>query len=212
MLDADQKADARPLPIFKPELRAAIREGRKTQTRRLMKGTPIEPLCISEASDGTMLVGQGNGTVPSSWIRCQYGKVGDICYLREPLVRFKDDNAGDCAGYSDSVERFEEGTDNESQEIGELVDEHLGGMPWEWKRDTLPSIHMPRKAARTFVRLKDIRIERLQEISDDDARAEGLPDPMFEQEDFRKLWQSIHGTESWTENPWVWVVEWELLK
>lgn len=63
MLTDEQKATARPLPIFKPELRQAIRDGRKTQTRRIVKNTDMLP------------------EIPTS----PYGKPGDIAYLREPL-------------------------------------------------------------------------------------------------------------------------------
>jgi hypothetical protein len=108
------------------------------------------------------------------------------------------------------------------------------GWPWEYKATCAqdltpadgpwrPSIHMPRAASRILLEVTDVRIERLQEISRDDARAEGVffdddhdgfitdtdgsnfhyPDPRIS---FCKLWCGINGPESWDSNPWVWVI------
>ena len=96
--------------------------------------------------------------------------------------------------------------------------------PWR------PSIHMPRWASRITLEITDIRVERLQEISEDDAKAEGVepwvigdgwreyglpPDveaagthPLRSARDsFASLWESINGPGSWKANPWVWVIE-----
>lgn len=76
-----------------------------------------------------------------------------------------------------------------------------------------PSIHMPRWASRITLEITGVRVEQLQEISDQDAVAEGIEildsfDPEFAARGtFKELWQSINGPESWDLNPWVWVVE-----
>jgi hypothetical protein len=91
----------------------------------------------------------------------------------------------------------------------------------------LPSIHMPRWAARLFLDVLDVRIERLQDISEEDARAEGVeqcggfmttwgcwmnygksgPSCKTARESFYTLWISVYGAESWAANPWVWVTK-----
>lgn len=81
--------------------------------------------------------------------------------------------------------------------------------PPRWR----PSIHMPRWASRITLEVTGVRVERLQDISEADATAEGvsaIPDEMRRATprcDFQALWQSINGPDSWAANPWVWIVE-----
>ncbi|MEY7583723.1 hypothetical protein AB9D14_28260, partial [Klebsiella quasipneumoniae] len=87
-----------------------------------------------------------------------------------------------------------------------------------WK----PSIHMPRAASRILLEITDVRVERLNAISQEDAQAEGMeltgwrptysdPDSggevMTPYDNFAELWSSIYGAENWQANPWVWVIE-----
>ena len=88
-------------------------------------------------------------------------------------------------------------------------------------RSWCPSIHMPRWASRILLEIVSVRIERLQEISDSDAFAEGVEKTsygchkhtpgghgcMTGRDGYRELWESINGPGSWSANPWVWVVE-----
>jgi hypothetical protein len=88
-----------------------------------------------------------------------------------------------------------------------------------------PSIHMPRWASRITLEITGVRVERLQAISEEDAKAEGVPpagdllpdypgtyltpkgDFATAEVAFQRLWQSIYGADSWQANPWVWVIE-----
>jgi hypothetical protein len=84
-----------------------------------------------------------------------------------------------------------------------------------------PSIHMPRWASRITLRITDIRVERLQDISEDDAKAEGVgyKNPGYLPGtkgnwigSFAYLWNKINGPGAWEANPWVWVVAFERVK
>ncbi|MCY1558428.1 hypothetical protein D9M68_953610 [compost metagenome] len=70
---------------------------------------------------------------------------------------------------------------------------------------------MPRIASRILLEITAVRVERLQDITNEQAMAEGIGEPLDERYaasvDFRELWESINGAESWNANPWVWVVE-----
>jgi hypothetical protein len=89
---------------------------------------------------------------------------------------------------------------------------------WRWR----PSIHMPRWASRITLEITDVRVERLQDISEADAKAEGVsmpdgtptpPDFWSYQQEFRHLWEQINGPGSWNANPfWVWVIEFKKLE
>lgn len=198
--------------LFSTEMVEAILAGRKTQTRR-DKGLDLVNLSYSDhfkylgknhQIQKFHLFGWENdiGFLEKGLITCPYGKTGDVLWVRETWT------------YSDEIDnpywykqQFEE----------EYLPEHqLKGI---WK----PSIHMPKEACRLFLRITNIRCERLQEISEVDSRAEGIK-PLFPYymdytgnlshvltayASFKTLWQKINGEDSWNENPWVWVIEFE---
>jgi hypothetical protein len=91
----------------------------------------------------------------------------------------------------------------------------------------IPSIHMPRWASRITLEITDVRVERLQDISEEDAKAEGAPwllAPLSDETQihgirfhghrvgFAKLWQSTYGPKSWDDNPWVWAITFKRIK
>lgn len=134
-------SDIKPLPPFKPDLRAKIRRGEKTVTRRL--------------HDHPMM------------------QVGEVRYLREPLMRCE------CKGYKFDASRYIDDGEmvraTHAPELCLLGWGLTGGvLEWKWKRNSLPQIHMPKFAARTFVKITDVFREPLQDITEDDAKAEGV--------------------------------------
>jgi len=185
--------------LFKGEMVRAILEGRKTQTRRVIKFLQggsypqyhIREIDASPQDDLILHVHNGEGS--GFWEKCPYGKVGDRLWVRETWAN------GDL--------------DTDAPEIVYRADEgenrHCGG---KWK----PSIFMPRWASRITLEITDIRVERLQDISEQEAELEGTPIEFCQDEvsnftsykhGFLKLWDSINGEESTDANPWVWVVE-----
>lgn len=183
--------------LFSTPMVQAILEGRKTQTRRVVKNP--ENYYMDEMLDNLWpYKSMGNP------VNCPYGKVGDVLWVRESWNGFKD-LSGKFIDY-----RFK--GDN---------DPLHNGMRWK------PSIHMPFEAARIFLEITNVRVERLQHITPMDAAEEGIAiASRFGDEvntwmcygddtgttnsayySFLTLWQSINGRDSWYDNPWVWVVE-----
>jgi len=182
----------RPILFSRPMVRAIL-EGRKTMTRRVVK--------LRYGAD--VVVTNGQVWKPArvdyaGYVDCPYGQVGDR--LWSPWFR------EDCDYYGLL------GHDG----VGPVYVEDL-----EWK----PSIRMPRTACHILLEITGVRVERLQDISEDDCLAEGIAqvvreklpgiqqcgeydiidvDPVAE---YRDLWQSINGPDSWAANPWVWVIE-----
>ena len=189
--------------IFNGEMVRAILDGRKTQTRRVMKPQP-EPcyrgghwwpsnafktmLHIEEQ----MQNGQG-GWKGLAGDACPFGQVGDRLWVRETWTPESID--AEEGGYS---------PDYRATANGQPLD-------GRWT----PSIHMPRWASRITLEITAVRVERLNDISEEDARAEGVapsqhiitPLEALYRVGFLNLWQSIYGEESWSANPWVWVIE-----
>lgn len=171
--------------LFSTEMVQAILDGRKTQTRRVVKPQHLRG---NLGPDGSM---------SDEIIRlCPYGKPGDILWVRETWAR--DVYTRDYV-YKASADVF------------------YSGIP-AWK----PSIHMPKDACRLILRITNVRVERLHEISDTDVMNEGAQDSWFTLSEltgktnlgwmrpgFERLWSKINGAESWNANPWVWVVEFE---
>jgi hypothetical protein len=179
--------------LFSAPMVLAILAGRKTQTRRIVKHRVTGPNRPSTLDfyQGERWVGacDANGRAGNALALCPYGKRGDRLWVRETFSRHLD-----------------------------------GGGVWYWAdgncadRDSerpRPSIHMPRALSRITLEVTCVRVERLWEITDADAQAEGVQkplqvvddDPCTRRDAFADLWEEINGPDSWDANPWVWVVE-----
>jgi hypothetical protein len=198
--------------IFNTEMVQAILDGRKTQTRRVIKPQPPsdhERHCWFDAP----VYGWTNEPEPAlNWhkVKCPYA-VGDVLYVRETWA----------TGFTKTGE--EESIFYKAGGYNQLY--MLDGAPdyedWLKLYDTKetawrPSIHMPQWAARLFLRVTDVRAQRVQEISEEHARAEGVQpytSVNWTQSDtpykvgFSLLWDSI--CHNWDANPWVWVYTFE---
>ncbi len=189
--------------LFSAPMVLALLNGSKTQTRRVAKLT---------ANGHVKEQGGNRRWHPAdldAGLACPYGQRGDRLWVRETFAEGIHQMA-DVNHWAYAADQF--GT---RQRLGD-----------RWK----PSIHMPRVASRLTLEITGVRVERLQDISEGDARAEGanpIPDPCYHVRHacaeiacsgpmpysvgFASLWQNINGLTSWAENPWVWVVEFEHL-
>lgn len=191
----------RPILFSGPMVRAIL-EGRKTQTRRVVKPQPdLIP------SDVPPAPGDNGYWWPASKAQsmvqtrdmpcyCPYGVPGDRLWVREAWAA---DEMWDRVPPRDIPE-------------GQRIWLEGSGFDRGVKGRLRPSIHMPRWASRILLEVVSIRVERLQEISEDDAKAEGgTANIMLNyRAPFSYLWKLIYGHEgpnSWAANPWVWVVE-----
>jgi hypothetical protein len=180
--------------LFSAEMVRAILEGSKTQARRKMKPAKAKRPKRWLIDDAAV-----NGLV------CPYGAPGDLLWVREAWRAWSQ--------YDDwPPSRLPPGVD-----VQYIAD---AGAPWA-SRYRSPRF-MPRWASRLTLEVKSVHVERLQDISEDDARAEGCePVGWIDETDvgmssyregFTRLWNRINGAGAWEANPWVWVIEFERVK
>lgn len=193
----------RPILFSAPMVRALL-AGTKTQTRRVIKP---RHLAFFNQDAAAMLSDWNERPLP-------YGKTGDRLWVRESHWWFKDEHDHETGYFPPTLT------------IDDVAYRADGEDPRKvWR----PSIHMPRWASRITLEITSVRVERLQEISIEDAKAEGAwgPDDSIVQKvadyfgtdifsanprkAFQMLWESINGPDSWAANPWVWVIEFRRL-
>lgn len=211
----------RPLLFSAPMVRAIL-NGSKTQTRRIVKPQPTEGYdgdfkCrmyapIKEDKDGEQYPGEevfGFAGCDEGWV-FPYGQIGDTLWVRETFAKHPD--------FPEFIYRANRGGDYQGKEQGYF----------KWK----PSIFMPRAASRITLEIVGVGVERLLDISEEDAKAEGIerhdttfggttlwrdysgPDAVFgglPVQSYKSLWESIHGKGSWDLDPWVWKIEFKHL-
>ncbi|MDE1556324.1 MULTISPECIES: hypothetical protein [Comamonas] len=225
--------------MFKAPLVRAILEGRKTQTRRIVKPQPVAGQGMVNAGycgDRHLWLRDGpcDKTDPAYEWRCPMGKPGDRIYVRETWQ---------IAGGNTGI--WYAATDSQADDGNSPVS--------RWS----PSIHMPKSAARIWLEITSVRVERLQDLSNEDAIAEGVnrishgregyyysairdeqhpKNWNYPDDAFRELWDSTTGrpalpanknskryarvkhwldthpdTTGWAANPWVWVIDFKTI-
>ncbi|HCE6813306.1 hypothetical protein IPC339_04020 [Pseudomonas aeruginosa] len=195
-----EKPRERPI-LFNDQMVRAILEGRKTATRRIAKPVKHPDLGNIYAPGALVLEREPQHVIDRA---CPYGQPGDRLWVRETWglqVRSYGGGAGEFIVYRATNPDAIYCRSSEGREY-----------PVKWK----PSIHMRRHSSRILLEITAVRVERLQDISEEQARAEGYP---AERECetggsgldawlwFRSLWGEINGPEAFTANPWVWVIE-----
>lgn len=203
----------RPILFSAPMVRAIL-SGQKTQTRRVVKPYGAHHLFAFLDLPGNP-TGEwawcSSSHVVSKHIRCPYGQPGDQLWVREAwgkrVVRDACGGTGEFVVYRAS-----------NPDAVYCTSASGNSIPVKWK----PSIHMPRWASRIQLEIIAVRVERLQEISFSDAYAEGVTEVKPHLKDipacsehrhaYEDLWVEINGTGSWNTNPWVWVIEFKVIK
>jgi hypothetical protein len=189
--------------LYQTEMVKAILEGKKTKTRRSVKMPPDRIWSHSNRFYGES----------GREYKCPYGKVGDVLWVRETWQHVNIEN-----DFKDFVYKASGGLDWE-----------MSNEDWKWK----PSIFMPKSACRIFLDITDVKVERLQDISEEDAIKEGIQKHIggyktnyrqpsaksyldgysfTAQEEFKTLWYKINGPDSWNQNPFVWVISFKRIE
>ena len=193
--------------LFNAEMVNAILDERKTQTRRPVKEN-LCPFCDESARvNGHVALEMLDYDIPSP-----YGDVGDTLWVRETWNEYN----GHLAYRADMPMHWDAGDTQHDEDVDITEDDY------KWS----PSIHMPRDYARIFLKIKSVRVERVQDISNDDAMAEGINQDNVnelcnmcsgvtgEQAEFSRVWESIYAKRGygWDTNCWVWVYDFERVK
>lgn len=199
---------AKPI-LFNTEMVRAILDGRKTVTRRVVKPQmelPEGEFRYDGVQDGfhALELLSGGDEPTERYFTCgkPFAVGGDYLYVRETYG----DYGGRTAYYTYKAD-YPIGATGYWFEKEKI---NWCDLP-KWK----PSIHMPKEAARIFLKVTSVRVERLQEITDEQARAEGMGSPSYPLIQFKDLWRELYDFKdncSWDLNPWVWVIEFEKVK
>lgn len=239
-------AKERPI-LFSGEMVRAILEGRKTQTRRIVKPQPIKfPPEVTNArwlddgytEPGFYAYGEGDKPAIGYWRKdCPHGQPGDRLWVRETWQPYWDDSDLYMA-----IRYKADGLFLKPKNLDEHQGHAFAGMFEGWAEDQIegpwkPLLYMPRWASRILLEITDVRVERVQDIGEADAEAEGAqvvcgecgepfcveanamgycwrPDCKGSEDfsyehGFKFLWNSINEKRGfgYEANPWVWVVE-----
>ena len=195
----------RPILFSGPMVRAIL-DGRKTMTRRVVKN-PDWLGCLS----GDCPHESQTDCDASLAAECPYGVRGDRLWVREMFLPCRTAYAG-CPIFEATYVCFRDGAQAYRDPMIDVIP-WPGINPPNWTGHKFrPSIHMPRWASRITLEITAVRVERLQEITISDVRAEGFASTIDYGpalvEDFRTLWEKLNGQRGfgWDANPWVWVV------
>lgn len=254
----------RPILMIAPMVRSTL-AGSKWQTRRILKCPhkkedgkmvleepyrfpngcgPVSGMYRGRAWELWGPIGEdGRGLLHEWGFECPYGVVGDRLWVRETWTDYRERTPEEADGANKAWENYRDGKTG-LVEAAESIPHGTGeqkaiyradfdsDVDWKWK----PSIFMPRWACRINLEIIEIRVERLQVISADDALAEGIVSTEFwtpkeldkrpfeekwwddyhfwnnyPQMVYRRLWESIHGADSWEHDPLVWCISFKVL-
>ena len=215
-MQSDIKPKERPI-LLNAEMVRAVLEGRKTQTRRIVKDVPtthdfhgwiLSSTSIKDEGKACWAIGKSPLLNQPIRVRCQFGAVGDRLWVREKTrvdlllsnrrahVRYEADGAYQIVPIPERIKPMEDGR--------------------------CMSNGCYREASRITLEITGVRVERLNSLSESDALAEGcngghnsIPGYMYSatpHEHFHHIWETIYGAESWQANPWVWVIEFKRLE
>jgi len=219
-----------PILFSAPMVRAL--DGRKTQTRRIVKQQPPngwDRHCWYAAP----VYGWTSEPEPTAtWhkVRCPYGVPGDLLYVKEAWTFVNVQRRGDQSEFVVAYNADGADLPNRPSIFVHDPDSRWYDAALGWfDRRKRTSIHMPRWASRLTLRITDVRVQQLHEISEEDAIAEGLyvnRDGCYDWDvervkecgwvspigAYRDLWESINGPGSWAANPWVWRIAFDVIK
>jgi hypothetical protein len=209
--------------LFSTEMVQAILAGNKTMTRRVIKpqSRKASGFFVTHRKSDNAFTGvydyDENESMSDNPQKCPYGEAGDILWVKETLKRIE---------WADGIDGIAYTADDEP--VWDLT----RPCRWVWKNKTLSSRFMPKSIARIWLEVINIRVERLQDISQEDIGGEGLwhysqkyreeicinRDSIYgiqatRRKYFKELWDSINERRgfSWESNPFVWIVEFEVV-
>lgn len=220
--------------LFNGSMVRAILEGQKTVTRRALNARTLKLIDYGAQAGECHYLPDSGPLHPKSIDYyadfCPYGRPGDRLWVRETwgVVSNTWDDNGNMIDWAPDrpATAIREMPFGNGYYSGHVI--YAADGPYQWAGDDdgggeprsswHPSIHMPRIASRITLEVTGVRVEQLQDISDEDVLAEGIYPtrtglyPGSPRAEFRTLWQSINGTDSWEANPWVWVIEFKRIK
>lgn len=192
--------------IFNTEMVQAILDDRKKMTRRVIKPQPKHKIGLCPYTETGWANTDAKDKCTCKAIKLPY-QVGDILWVREKF----NDTETNTVLYAADKDFIDKGCKEVDGYL--FMEDEI-----KWK----PSIHMPKSLARIWLKVTDVRVERLQEILCEDMKKEGcIPHNIkggqwqqWQQEYFKPLWDSLNTKRGygWDINPWVWVIEFERVR
>jgi len=199
-----------PISFNGPMIRAIL-EGRKTQTRRVIKYQPTQcgliwietTVGFAAWQDEGLLLDEHSEDGGPCQRKCPYGRIDDQLWVRENWQAWTEHNRTKTADLPEEMRR--------------LINYTANGNTWDAR--IRPPAQMPRWASRITLNVDSVQVERLQDIDEEDALAEGMrcdKDTLAATghatyiDAFRDIWKQINGPDSWNENPWVWKIEFSI--
>ena len=210
--------------LFNTEMVKAILEDRKTCTRRIIKNKyKNADIDWFENKHGKRLVyiqndapaprKNPNGSTTHSLVAMEViekpYKVGEILYVRETWA------IQSMSNYDKRIKFMYKALGDKDLEIRYVSADKYGELvKYSCKKGWQPSLFMPKEAARIFLKVTSVKAERLQDITEDQIKKEGIRQefPPLAQDAFQELWDSTTKEYKWRLNPWVWVIEFEVVQ